>query len=400
MRHLPLLFCILALTAAASSTTITDLTISGEASLTNVVDHAPVFVWSYDQSGGFVQTAYEIDVGSDDDWSSAELWDPFVIYNPGASSTYEGDTLTDGTTYFVRVRISDGTVWSDWSQISFRMNSKPKTPLLLRPTQRQVTGSQPTLWVLNSFDADGDEVVYDFFVSFDSICSCQLVGNALSVSEGVDSTGWQVSMILPEDVLLYWHASARDGYERSEWAPAQAFWVNGIESPPASFELLYPPDTNWSQVYEVPVEFLWQETYDPDPLDSVFYRLLVSEDESFDKPDIYDSIYNYSFDLALPNYGTHYWWKVYAVDLDGDMTQSAGVGDFMTWIRGDANADYSINVGDGVSLVNYVFKGGEAPQPLKIGDINGDCEVNVGDAVYVIAYIFKGGPSPATGCAQ
>ena len=76
------------------------------------------------------------------------------------------------------------------------------------------------------------------------------------------------------------------------------------------------------------------------------------------------------------------------------------VGDFMTWIPGDANADFSVNVGDGVFLVNYVFKGGQAPEPARIGDINGDCDVNVGDAVYVIDYIFKGGDAPLVGCAE
>ncbi len=61
---------------------------------------------------------------------------------------------------------------------------------------------------------------------------------------------------------------------------------------------------------------------------------------------------------------------------------------------GDANADGSTNVGDAVYLINYIFKSGPAPSPLKNGDVNCDDAINVGDAVYLINYIFKGGPGP------
>ena len=61
---------------------------------------------------------------------------------------------------------------------------------------------------------------------------------------------------------------------------------------------------------------------------------------------------------------------------------------------GDANGDGDCNVGDAVYLINYVFKGGPAPDPIESGDANWDGDVNVGDAVYIINYVFKGGPPP------
>lgn len=75
-------------------------------------------------------------------------------------------------------------------------------------------------------------------------------------------------------------------------------------------------------------------------------------------------------------------------------------------IPGDANDDKSVNVGDAVYVISYVFKGGPAPTPYAScsGDANGDCSCNVGDAVYIISYVFKGGPAPVdcptwvTGC--
>lgn len=64
------------------------------------------------------------------------------------------------------------------------------------------------------------------------------------------------------------------------------------------------------------------------------------------------------------------------------------------FICGDINGDTKVNIGDPVFLINYIFKGGPAPNPLSAGDVNADTKINIGDAVYMINYIFKGGPTP------
>jgi len=83
---------------------------------------------------------------------------------------------------------------------------------------------------------------------------------------------------------------------------------------------------------------------------------------------------------------------------DAAGNQSASFSDniiFRDYICGDANHDGMVNVGDAVYVINYVFKGGPAPQPLEAGDANCDHAVNTGDAVYVINYVFKkNGPAP------
>jgi hypothetical protein len=61
---------------------------------------------------------------------------------------------------------------------------------------------------------------------------------------------------------------------------------------------------------------------------------------------------------------------------------------------GDANGDGLVNIGDAVFLINYVFKGGPAPDPLESGDANCDNSVDIGDAVYIVSYVFKGGEPP------
>ena len=68
-----------------------------------------------------------------------------------------------------------------------------------------------------------------------------------------------------------------------------------------------------------------------------------------------------------------------------------------TYIRGDANSDGIIDVGDVVLIINYLFKNGPAPNPLQAGDANCDGLDDVGDVVYLINYLFKSGPHP---CSQ
>jgi hypothetical protein len=64
------------------------------------------------------------------------------------------------------------------------------------------------------------------------------------------------------------------------------------------------------------------------------------------------------------------------------------------YVRGDANHDQNVNLGDVVYLINYVFKSGPPPLPFFSGDANNDKNININDVVYLINYLFRGGPPP------
>ena len=62
---------------------------------------------------------------------------------------------------------------------------------------------------------------------------------------------------------------------------------------------------------------------------------------------------------------------------------------------GNANNQGGVNVADAVWIINYVFAGGDSPQPvLACGNANGQGGVNVADAVWIINYVFAGGDPP------
>jgi hypothetical protein len=88
----------------------------------------------------------------------------------------------------------------------------------------------------------------------------------------------------------------------------------------------------------------------------------------------------------------------YGMTLLGDPTLK--LSRFMTTDQtGDVNQDGVINLGDLVFMINYIYKGGVAPDPLRLGDPTEDCLVNLADVVFLITYLYKNGPAPGIGCA-
>jgi hypothetical protein len=133
--------------------------------------------------------------------------------------------------------------------------------------------------------------------------------------------------------------------------------------------------------------------------DPVLTVLLASADSVAPGP---DTLQEWDVPVIL-TYGEDYYWRVRGTDEheEGQWSETAGfwiLEPAAEYLCGDVNDDEAVNVGDAVFLINYVFKGGAAPDPECVGDTNGDGSANVGDAVYVINYVFKGGPEPMEGC--
>jgi Dockerin type I domain len=83
-------------------------------------------------------------------------------------------------------------------------------------------------------------------------------------------------------------------------------------------------------------------------------------------------------------------------DPSGALYVSAqgGIHKIAQYVCGDANSDWLVNVSDAVYIINYVFVGGNAPEPPASGDANCDGTCNVSDAVWIINYVFVGGNAP------
>lgn len=81
------------------------------------------------------------------------------------------------------------------------------------------------------------------------------------------------------------------------------------------------------------------------------------------------------------------------------ITEFGEVEDYATivepaYVCGDANYDFTIDIGDAVYLISYIFNNGDSPPHPDCGDANCDGDTNLGDAVYLVNYIFNGGDAP------
>jgi len=65
------------------------------------------------------------------------------------------------------------------------------------------------------------------------------------------------------------------------------------------------------------------------------------------------------------------------------------------YLRGDVNNNWTIELGDVVYLITYLYKNGPAPDHVEAGDDNCSGVVELGDIVYLITYLYKGGPPPS-----
>lgn len=62
---------------------------------------------------------------------------------------------------------------------------------------------------------------------------------------------------------------------------------------------------------------------------------------------------------------------------------------------GDFNDDGRVNIGDVISFIDFLYRGGPAPVDNWRADIDCDGEVSLGDVLIVVNQIFRGGPAPS-----
>jgi hypothetical protein len=360
----------------------------------HMTDHTPDISWTYFDPEMAPQEMYQIQVGADNDWSLAEMWDSGPIPGAASMATYAGLQLFDGESYYYRVRAFDGALWSNWYQDGFRMNSLPSQIAGLSPDHEQCVDSVlPELSHDNSADQEYDNLTYAYRV-YDDAGLTNLIAQADGHPEQLGTTTWQIDILLSDNSTYYWRVRANDGFEDGPWSHTAIFIVNSVNQAPNAFALIAPD--SGQNISDVMPSFIWQAAIDPDPCDSVRYSLYYDNDSIFTDPTIVGELDTTAYTPAEPLPGGRYYWKVVAGDLFGGSTVCNSVFIFTLGEGGDANGDGLVDVGDAVFLINYIFRSGPPPDPHYLGDANCDGNVDVGDAVFLINYIFREGPPP--GC--
>ncbi len=185
------------------------------------------------------------------------------VVNAGIDNTdWTIDGLEENTTYYWRVKVSDGVVESDWIQSSFTVNTVSETPstvTLLNPIQSAVVENlQPMLEVSESTDPDGDSISYEFEVYRDSGLT------DLLTTKSVTNPYWSVDFDLDDNTRFYWRARSVDATGlASPWTVLDGEFVtneNGINDAP-QFTFVLP--TQELTVADTAVTLQWTDE-DPD----------------------------------------------------------------------------------------------------------------------------------------
>jgi len=296
------------------------LDIGGDEDLQHLIIHNPIITFGYYDSMNETQTSYQVQVSTLSDYSSADMWDSGEVTSSDTSVTYAGTTLADGVTYYLRAKVGAGSFYSDWSTLTFRMNTEPTTPVLASPINNQVSGIPVVLKVLNATDAESDAITYSFNVYSDVTLTTKL-DSATAVAEGTDTTSWQITATLPDNGQYFWAVSTNDGYEESTVSTAASFLLNISNDAPAAFALLAPADS--AEVTALSPLLDWEAASDPDPIDTVRYTLYYGTMI----PDLQmvsvDTATSYQVSTSLSD-NTTYYWKVVANDLNGASTENTG----------------------------------------------------------------------------
>lgn len=209
------------------------------------------------------------------------------------------------------------------------VNHAPGLPVPFSPVgESVVTTNQPQLQFHNAVDPDGDVLTYDVQV----LQGSTVVAQYASQPAGAADTSVQVTTPLQENALYSWQVRASDGTATSAWTDPQSFYVNAVNKPPTAPALLSPLK---GETLDGQGQFSWQAATDPDPLDSVSYRLEIATDAGFSAPVVSQPVSGTSVQLGTLSGvsqlqdGASYFWRVVAVDASGLETPASNNGSFV-----------------------------------------------------------------------
>ena len=67
----------------------------------------------------------------------------------------------------------------------------------------------------------------------------------------------------------------------------------------------------------------------------------------------------------------------------------------LVFLRGDVEVNGEINITDAISILGFLFIGGDEPACLDAADVNDDAEVNITDGIALLGFLFLSGAAPA-----
>ena len=223
-----------------------------------------------------------------------------------ASSYTFGTALTNGKTYYWRIRPRFGSTWSDWSPAwKFYSMNPPLAPVLASPVSGTLTNDNTPLLSWNAV-VNGD--YYQVQISKSSTFS--ILEQDQILDQGVLT---YTTSTLPEGIH-YWRVRGIDSVGvNGAWSAYRYFTVDTV---PQAIPVMVSPANGAIQLTTIPKLTAKSVT------GAKYYQFQVDDTEDFVDPsvDVMKTTYYYTLTSAqaLP-FGTA-WWRVQSVDAAGNVS--------------------------------------------------------------------------------
>lgn len=272
------------------------------------------------------------------------------------------------------------------------------SPALDQSIQASIGDSIDLVWQKSDVYCPGDSILYSLILSDEptfSSLNTFAVNNLQDTSYRFDAN----SDLWYGDV--YWMVrAANSSGAMTACTPEYSHFTLQLEAtPPGAFDLQVPDDSGlYNTIARIAHDFAWSIPVSQIPDDTLMYEVhfWLGDPTPGGEEFIVGDLDSNGIDVTVDQFQLYnmYSWMVNCVNRIGMSTWSTQTFFLTYYMRGDANSDANINIGDVVYLINYIFKSGPPPAFEKLGDPNCDDHINIGDAVYLVNYIFKSGPDP------
>lgn len=204
----------------------------------------------------------------------------------------------------------------------------------------------------------------------------------------------ETTLVIPDSLAenghWFWAVRTVDSKgARSAFSAIQDFYVDAVPEPPGPFSLVAPVDSAFTVTRKPTLH--WNDAVDPDPFDTVRYRVAVSPLANFDSAFTAGGILANSFTLppgGLGIRGRIYFWNVRAFDRDSLNTPSTEVFRLTLLKLGDANRDGQLTAADIVLLLGFIFVQDPQLDPPAVADLNCDGTYSATDIVLALNAVF------------
>jgi len=276
-----------------------------------------------------------------------------VDSTPNTSISIPGMQMGE-TWYFRILALSEDDVCSEWSNeveythpLFFILDS-PQNDVVLSDDEVTVRWYRdpsvppyidPTYHVEYSIDDGFENFLY--FPTRDTFFTISDLEEDLSVLAGGELDE------LPDDTTIYWRVKKMNHNGTGYWAwPGENGWSFNIfiTDPPEPFNLISPE--NEAVIDSLALNFMWDNTQDPDPNDSVRFDLEIALDSTFSDSTtiIYDVQDLTKFLVEDLSDSTIYWWRVHAIDTNSPGTYSNETRHFTVALDFMYVEQYSVNI--------------------------------------------------------